>query len=392
MRITIVGGGFGGVKAALELVKDKRNRVRLITDKPDFQYYPSLFNTATGRNHDQSWIPLGQIFADKENIEVIIDTVTKIDPAKKTLTTAVGTTLEYEHCILALGAVTTYFGIEGLDTYAYGVKSYDEMKELKRHLYEEVQNEHSLDHHYVVIGAGPTGIEIASNLRQYLERLRRRHHLPRQKYSIDLVEAAPRVLPRMSERVSRLVTRRLRKLGVHVMVNKKVEMQDESHLKISGEFVETRSVIWTSGVANHPFYKANEAHFRFAPNGKVIVNEYLQVDKHLWVIGDNAATQWSGLAQTALHDARFVARNIRRKQDGRKLKRYHVSTPQIVVPVGPKWSIYAWKKIVVTGWLGNIPRRAADIIGYTDVLPFWHAVRLWMSEQRYEDDYFGPAK
>lgn len=392
MRITIVGGGFGGVKAALELLKDKRNRVRLITDKPDFQYYPSLFNTATGRTHDQSWIPLGQIFADKENIEVIIDTVTAIDPTKKTLTTAVGTVMEYEHCILALGAVTTYFGIEGLDKYAYGVKSHDEMNELKRHLYEEVTHDHALDHHYVVIGAGPTGIEIASNLRQYLERLRRKHHLKRQKYSIDLVEAAPRVLPRMSEQVSELVTKRLRKLGVNVMVNKKVEMQVESHLKVSGEFVETHSVIWTSGVANHPFYKANEKQFRFAPNNKVIVNEYLQVDKHLWVIGDNAATQWSGLAQTALHDAKFVAHNIRRKQDGRKLKKYHVATPQIVVPVGPGWSIYSWKKIAVTGWMGNIPRRVADFIGYADVLPFWHAVRLWGSEKNYQDDYFGPAK
>lgn len=392
MRVTIVGGGFAGVKAALELLKDKRNQVRLITDRSDFQYYPSLFNTATGRSHDISWIPLGQIFAKYDNIEVVIDTVTKIDPTRRVLTTEVGTELEYDYCILAMGSVTTYFGIEGLDKYSYGVKSYEEVKKLKRHLHEELRHDHAMDHHYVIIGAGPTGIELAATLRPYLERLRRKYRLKRQKYSIDLIEAAPRVLPRMSERSSRLVTERLKKLGVNVMVNKKVEMQDENHLKVSGEFIDTHSVVWTSGVANNPFFKANEQHFKFAPNGKVIVNEYLQVDKHLWVIGDNAATQWSGLAQTALHDAKFVAHNIRRKQDGRKLKRYHAATPQIVIPVGHGWSIYNWKKIVVTGWLGNIPRRVADMIGYSDVLPFRHAMRLWGSEQQYEDDYFGPAK
>src|SRR5690606_34941480 len=138
--------------------------------------------------------------------------------------------------------------------------------------------------------------------------------------------------------------------------------------------------------------KANEQHFKFAPNGKVIVNEYLQVDRSLWVIGDNAATQWSGLAQTALRDAKFVANNIRRKQDHRKLKRYRAATPQVVVPVGRGWAIYSWKKIVMTGWLGHIPRRVADMIGYSDILPLRHAIRLWGSEAEYEDDYFGPAK
>ena len=88
MQITIVGGGFGGVKAALTLSKKKNARVTLITDKPDFQYYPALYGTATGKSHSQSWIPLGQIFADHDNIDVIIDSVTKLDKVAKTITTA----------------------------------------------------------------------------------------------------------------------------------------------------------------------------------------------------------------------------------------------------------------------------------------------------------------
>ena len=84
MKFTIVGGGFGGVKTALELAKHHHNQITVITDKPDFQYYPALYGTATGRSHLQSWVPLGQIFAGKLNIHVVIDKIDKVDPATKT--------------------------------------------------------------------------------------------------------------------------------------------------------------------------------------------------------------------------------------------------------------------------------------------------------------------
>ena len=85
MKVTIVGGGFGGVKAALELAKNKKNHITLISDKPDFQYYPALYGTATGRSHLQSWVPLGKIFAERPNVDVIIDAAVSIDPDKKTI-------------------------------------------------------------------------------------------------------------------------------------------------------------------------------------------------------------------------------------------------------------------------------------------------------------------
>src|SRR5690606_8587006 len=106
MKVTIVGSGFGGVKAALELAKNKQNQITIITDKPDFQYYPALFSTATGYRHLQSWVPLGVIFAGKSNIRVILDTVTAIDSEAKTLHGESGETYSYTTCILALGMVT----------------------------------------------------------------------------------------------------------------------------------------------------------------------------------------------------------------------------------------------------------------------------------------------
>src|SRR5690606_23581507 len=125
---------------------------------PDFQYYPALFSTATGYRHLQSWVPLGVIFAGKSNIRVVLDTVVKIDPTAKTLTGESGASYKYVTCILALGMVTTYFGIKGLDTYAYGIKSAGEIKRLKQHIYKDIAENRALDKHYVIVGAGPTGV------------------------------------------------------------------------------------------------------------------------------------------------------------------------------------------------------------------------------------------
>ena len=84
MQITVIGGGFGGVKTALELAKNKKAHVTLISDRPDFQYYPALYSTATGGSNFQSWIPLGEIFARHDNVTLIIDTVVKLDKASRT--------------------------------------------------------------------------------------------------------------------------------------------------------------------------------------------------------------------------------------------------------------------------------------------------------------------
>lgn len=391
MKVTIVGGGFGGVKAALELAKNKKNRITLISDRPDFQYYPALYGTATGRSHLQSWVPLGKIFANRPNVDVIIDPILTIDPKSKSLKGESGHTYKYNLLILALGTVTTYFGIKGLDTYSYGIKSSEEIRALKQHLYQTMFEERTLEKNYVIIGAGPTGVELASAMREYIERLRIDYRLPKKKISINLVEAAPRVMPRMSEAASRHIEKRLKKLGVKVMTNQKVEEQTANELIVSGKPIKSQTVIWTSGVANSPFFQANAEHFVFAKNGKVVVDEHLRAFKDVHIIGDNAFTPYSGLAQTALHDAIFVARNLERKQNGKKRKLYRAKLPPVVVPVGDNWAVLEWRKIRITGWVASLVREAADVIGYSDILPFGQALGAWRAQKVMEDDYFAPT-
>ena len=111
MQITIVGGGFGGIRAALKLARDKSNEVTLISDRPEFQYYPALYSSATGHSHLESWVPLGEIFAEHQNVKVHIDTIETLQVSDKTLRGKSGATYKYDTLVLAMGVVTTYFGI-----------------------------------------------------------------------------------------------------------------------------------------------------------------------------------------------------------------------------------------------------------------------------------------
>ncbi len=390
MKITIVGGGFGGVKAALELAEDDRNTITLISDKTEFQYYPALYGAATGHNHLESWVPLEKIFSGKSNVMLVQDTIVTIDAEAKELGAASGQNYSYETCILALGAVTTYFGIEGLDTYAYGIKSSEEIEKLKAHLYEEITGNSSEESkRYVVIGAGSTGVELSSALGSYIKKIYDHYGMNSQGVCIDLLEAAPRILPKMTEKASRLATKRLKKLGVNVQTGQAVEQATADSIIVGGKPLTTHTVIWTSGVTNHSFFKENKL-FTLAKNGRVQVDEYLRASQDVYVIGDNADTPFTGLAQTALHDAIFVAGNLKRHAHGKPMKKYKAVKPPVVVPIGENWAIFEWHGFCMGGWIASILRRAADFIGYSDMLPLGQALGVWHASLISHDDNIMP--
>lgn len=369
-RLVIVGAGFGGVKTALELAGEKDLEITLVSDKEFFLYYPSLYETATGGARRVSIAHLSDIFKGYPQIKQITGEMVGIDTERKHITLKDGKHVDYDMVVLALGVVTSYFGLEGLDTYSYNIKSYEGLLKFKQHLHDAVMQDHELDKNYVVVGAGPTGVELSAAMASYLRRIKENHGITsRRKIHVNLVEAAPRVLPRMSEKASAKVLKRLKKLGVNVQLNKKVESQDDDSIIISGKDVPSKTVVWTSGVSNHPFFKEHGDLFQFAPNGRVIVNEHLEAQPHLYVIGDNAATKFTGLAQTALHDALFVAKVIRAELKGKPLPTYKAVMPPVVVPAGKNWAIFEWHGIRLTGWIAGLIRRAADAIGYHDVFP-----------------------
>lgn len=391
VRVLIVGGGFGGVRTALQLAKNPNNQITLISDREEFQYYPTLYSSATGHSHLESWAPLGEIFAEYQNVHVYIDKIDHMSAEAKTVRGESGTVYHYDTLVMAVGVVTTYFGIPGLETYAFGIKSEAEIKKLKQRLFIDIAEKNKLDRNYVVIGAGPTGTELSAALGTYLRRLCKHYGVKDHGIKIHLIEAAPRVLPRSSELTSRVVEHRLRKLGVNVQTGKKVEEANAQALIVSGRPIESHTVIWTSGVTNNPLFAKFPTIFTLDTRGKVVVDEYMKAHKDIYVIGDNAAMPYAGLAQVAVRDADALARNLTRAAQGKKPKKYHQSLPITAIPVGSNWAVVEWRFVRIFGFVGGLIRRVADLIGYADVMPVRTAFGAWWAARVYEDDYFTPT-
>lgn len=382
-KVLVVGGGFGGVKAALELAKDERFKVTLLSDEADFRYYPTLYRTATGGARANSSIQLAELFKDTP-VTVVQGKATTIDRKAKTIGTEDGGQHPYETLIIGLGVVTNYFGIPGLPEYSYSIKTQSEAARLKAHLHQQLIDDRQPDLNYVVIGAGPTGIELAGELPGYLRKVMDNHGLAKRKVHIDLIEAAPRLLPRLPLDASRTIGKRLRKLGVKIYLNSIVQAATDDELTVSGKPIRSHTVIWTAGVTNNPFFSDN--HFVLINRGKVATDMYLQAEENVFVIGDNANTPYSGLAQVALHDGTFVANNLKRRASGKDMKTYSVKRPVTVIPAGPRWAAVVWGKLRIYGLAGYALREAADFVGFSDLEPWHKATAQWLTSFDREDN------
>lgn len=381
-KVVILGGGFAGIKAALELSGQPGFKVSLISDHDDFRYYPTLYHYATGGSAVASSIPMSEIFADKD-IELIADSVKSLDRETKQVVGKKGS-YKYDVLVIALGVVTNYFGIEGLEKYAYGIKSQKDAGRLRDHIHEQLLDEGKPDLNYVVIGGGPTGVELAGALPAYIKHVMKRHGIKPRKLHIDLVEAAPRLMPRMPHDYSKALAKRLRRLGVTLYLKEAVQAATADGLKMSDHAIDSHTVVWTAGVTNHPFFSSNG--FDISDHGKVHVDQHLMAEPNIFVIGDNAETPFSGMAQTALYDAKYLAHNLLRQQEGKRMRTYIPKKPIYVTPVGPGWAAVLWNNIHLYGWLGWVLRSAADFIGYHDYEPWWKASKHWVAEMQEAKD------
>ncbi len=382
-KILIVGGGFGGVKAALELAECEKCEVTLLSDHSHFRYYPTLYMAATGGKRAGSRIRLSNMLADSP-IQFVRGKAVKLDRQKKTIETDDHQTFPYDTLILALGNVTNYFGIKGLDEYSYGIKSSEEAEAFKKHLHEQFVKNECPDLNYVIVGGGPTGIELAGALPAYLKHIMKKHGVSECKLNIELVEAAPRLLPRSPKNISKAVAKRLKSLGIKVMLGQKVGGQTADMLMVNDRPLPSHTVIWTAGVTNHPFFKQNG--FKMTERGKVEVNELLAAEPDIYVLGDNANTPYSGMAQTALFDGEFVAANIKRKIDTKPQLTYVPKKPISVIPAGPHWAAVEWGKATYTGLLGWILRAAADFTAFNSLESWPKAGAQWLATMSDEDD------
>ena len=238
MNVVIVGGGFAGVKAAHGLLKSKNPslKVVLISDTPYFLFHATLYSTATGHDESESVIYLKDLFKNDDRLSIAIDSISNLDFNKKFVSGKISR-YQYDELIVAIGSVTSYFSISGLKSHVFGVKSLSEVKHFRNHIKNTIMSEHVSNCNFFVIGGGATGVELAASLVFYIEKLCKERKISTKHYRVTLVEASERILPRLSKTASKLVTKRLIKLGISVLNNKKVS-------KLTDDYILRYKILW----------------------------------------------------------------------------------------------------------------------------------------------------
>lgn len=384
-----MGAGFAGVRLAQCLSKaPERFTVTLVTNRPCFEYYPTLYRVVVGYSARPTAIPLEQVFA-RTPVRLVFESMARLDGARKLAVTEEGQEIEFDRLVLALGGQTTFYDIPGLAERSFSFKSLHDAQRLRDHLHASLQNiaeggqsarETAAGAHVVFVGAGPTGVEVAADMYGYLRFLAKRWGIDPNLISVSLIEGASRILPTLPPEVSERVQRRLERIGVHVYTNRLVTEQEAQELVLSDMRVATRTVVWTSGATSHEFYKRHG--YAADERGKVLVDEHMRVPGQLYtfVLGDAASTPYAGMAQTALQDAEHVADYL---MSGETLTAPHVQyQPVSAIPVGQLWAVLSWKRLRVYGLVARILRDLADLRFLLTLLPVPAATHVFLQGLR----------
>ncbi len=396
--ILIIGGGFAGTEAALCLARKKlpNTVIRLLEPKTYFEYHAALYRFATGRSPMESCIPYNDIFDDYD-IDVVRDSAQTIDLEKKSALGASGSHYHYDKLLLALGSTGTTFGIEGVSTYSFGMKSATEALRLKNHIDEAFRTAKSVTGekqmpllHIAVVGGGACGVEIAAELASYAKKLALSSGLSPSQIRIDLIEATERVLGNLPLAASNATEERLKALGVRVLLQTSVLREEQGTLVLSDGTINASTVIWTAGLCGHPLLKETKG-LQTDRKGRVEVDAFLQAKgtQDVYVLGDSAATPGSGMAQTALHDGRYVAGVIAAKHSGKTPAAYQPCPLTYAVPVGPKWAVVVQGTKVTSGYRGWLLRRLLDLRVFLTLLPLRKALRAFRCGYKLQEEDVG---
>jgi NADH dehydrogenase len=339
-------------------------------------------------------VPIAKIFP-QTNITFREATYTAVDQAKQTISVvgADGTADEiaYDYLVLALGSETNFFNIKGLPELSYSFKSVDAALRLKQHFCELFGKAKQLTKdelvsmlHVLIVGGGPSGVELAGDLRTYLTKVADSFAVDPSLVTIDLIEAASRVLPTMSPDVSAKAEARLRKMGVNIFVNRALASQEVEEVILKDMQMNSHTVIWTAGTRINTAFTEIPG-VTFDERKRVIVSPTLSLpnDNHIFIAGDGAATTYSGLAQTAIEHGAFIGRHIDRAISGKPTKPYAPKRPSFVIPIGTNWAIFSHNNFAMTGFLPWLLRNAIDFRYFTHIVPLAHVFAVFKKGKKY---------
>lgn len=383
MKVVIIGGGFAGVKTALELSNKEGFEVTLISQGPDFEYHGALYRSATGHSPLEVVIRIGEILEHAKNIEFVVDKITAINTKVNAVRSETGQIYQYDRLVMCLGNEKNFFGIPGLDTHAHTMYTIHDTMELRQDLVQLFAQQHRTEVRIIVIGAGPTGVELAGELQNFANLVANKYSVKPKKVQVELIEGSNRVLPTLDPRASVKAFKRLCNIGVRVLLEQKVLGCSQNTVKLEKEERAADIIVWTAGSKSIDIYAKYPEVFELE-RGKVKVDSFLRVPKapNVYVLGDNASTPYSGMAQTAINDAVFVTSNLLNEHSGRKTKEYKPKQPIYVVPISGKWAVVQIKGKVRSGKYGWSIRRKADLYIFKNFEPLKKAYKTWRKGNR----------
>jgi NADH dehydrogenase len=324
-RVVIIGGGFGGLSAAKTLARAPVDII-LIDRHNHHVFSPLLYQVATaGLSPGDIASPIRWILRKQKNIQVWLAEATSIDPAAQVVQLRDGQ-LPYDHLIVAAGGRTSYFGHDEWQGHSHGLKTMQDALAIRRSVliaFERAERERDRDVQrklltFVVVGGGPTGVELAGALAEIS-----RHALAHDFRTIDpesariiLIEAAPDVLGTYPPPLPAFARRALERLGVSVWTGSGVTEIKEGHVKLGAESIDACTVIWAAGISAVPLARTLGA--PVDRGGRVMVNPDLTMPgfQNVYVVGDSATLAGEdgkplpGVIQVALQQARRAAENI----------------------------------------------------------------------------------
>ncbi len=351
-KIVIIGGGFGGVYTARHLEKlfrvDPSVEITLINKTNYFLFTPLLHEVATGSLSARSVSEgLHQVFRNTD-VNFLQAEVTQVDREAKKVYTSVGIR-EYDYLVVATGAETNFFGLE--NNGVLKLKTLADAKGIRDHVvdslekvaHEEDKKEIEKLMTFVVVGAGPTGIEFATELTEFVrDAISGRYSMCKKKAEnvrVILVHSGGSILKQFSKYTQGYASCILKKKNIELRLNTKVvEMGKEGVVFLGGEKMPAHTVVWTAGVrAVPPGFLPEVA---ISKEGRVLVEDTLQLmgDENVFVLGDTAGQEVSApmLAQVAVAQAKVVANNLYLKTQGKKLSIFTFKSRGMFISLG-RW-------------------------------------------------------
>jgi NADH dehydrogenase len=335
-RIVIMGGGFAGVAAARALRRREAD-VLLIDRRNHHIFQPLLYQVATALlSPAEIAAPLRQLAARQANLDILLGEVSGVDLRDRTLTVSRpegGTrVLPFDFLLVATGMQPNYFGHDDFARHAPGLKTLADAEAIRARILRAYEwadatddaTERSRQMTFIVVGAGPAGVELAASMAQMASVTLRGQYrrIDPARSSIILIEGGTRILPSFDERLAAKAGKRLEKTGVRIMTGAKVEKVDDKGVVADGQRIAAATVLWSAGVSPSPIVKLLGG--KTDRVGRVLVGPYLDLENvsGVFVIGDAASVMSKGrpvpgVAQAAIQQGQYVGRLIASQLKGR---------------------------------------------------------------------------